>query len=438
MAIYHCQVKTISRADGRTATASAAYRSGEKIKDENTNETHDYTKKKGILHTEIITREDAPQWTRQELWNEVEKAEKRKNSTVAREYELALPSELSTEQQIKLAKDFANHIVNTYGVAADVCIHVPSKDGDERNRHAHILTSTRRTTAEGFGEKSRELDGGQSGRIEIEKIRETWANLTNKALERAGLLERIDHRTLADQGVDRPAQIHQGPTITAMERRGVVTEIGQLNRDLQAKAEAEKNKNVQAELDPHEAVEVPPEKIPESPTKTPDKGGTWVLGGEIPVLGVKDALEAQKRLTARASEISAPRIAKYTEKRAEELLRLEKRIEKLEKEHKEIRESEPKKKIFEFTETFAKRESEWQKAEKAARFACLDAWREKKEFAEVTQRGKNVLTGEANTQAREENPHLVKIIAEEKALKTEQEKQKRLERQHSRGNNRGR
>ena len=214
-----------------------------------------------------------------------------------------------------------------------------------------------------------------------------------------GTLERIDHRTLADQGVDRPAQIHQGPTITAMERRGVATEVGQLNRDLQAKAEAEKNKNVQAELDPHEAVEVPPEKSPNPPLKRLIRGYLGFRRRNTRFGGQRRP-RGSKRLTARASEISAPRIAKYTEKRAEELLRLEKRIEKLEKEHKEIRESEPKKKIFEFTETFAKRESEWQKAEKAARFACLDAWREKKNLPKSRSGGKRFDRGSQHTGKR--------------------------------------
>lgn len=438
MAIYHCTVKLISRSSGRSSVGASSYRSGEKIKNQNDGVTHDYTKRKDVAHTEILLPENAPGWMakREKLWNAVEKSEKRKDAQTAREIEIALPAELEREKQLELVRKYAKENFVLAGMIADICIH----DKGDGTPHAHIMLTTREVTPEGFTGKNRDWNNKKL----LGTWRENWATLTNEALEKAGSLERVDHRTLEAQGIERPAEIRQGPAITAMERRGIVTEVGQYNRDLRELAKIDK-KIAELQRDPRaiqyanpEAGETHPEKMPESPSKTPDKGGTLGFDGEIPVLGVKNALEAQKRLTARASEISAPQIAKYTEKRAEELLQLEKRIEKLEKEHREIRESEPKKKIFEFAETFAKRESEWQKAEKAARFACLDAWREKKEFAEVTQRGKNVLSGEANAQAREENPHLVKIIAEEKALKTEQEKQKRLERQHSRGNNRGR
>lgn len=126
MAIYHCCIKTVSRSDGRSATGAAAYRSGSCIVDERTGEIHDYTRKHGVEHSELVQPEGV-NLTREELWNGAENAEKRKNSTVAREYEVALPDELNAEQRKALALDFARHLVNEYGVAADVAIHAPGK-----------------------------------------------------------------------------------------------------------------------------------------------------------------------------------------------------------------------------------------------------------------------------------------------------------------------
>lgn len=142
MAIFHCQAKAISRSAGRSATAAAAYRAGELIHDKRTGEVHDYSRKKGIEYSEIITS-DGTTITRENLWNAAEEAEKRKDAKVAREWEIALPSELSQDQQRELARSFARELVDRYGVAADLCIHAPSKGSDARNQHAHILTTTR-------------------------------------------------------------------------------------------------------------------------------------------------------------------------------------------------------------------------------------------------------------------------------------------------------
>ncbi|HIF5740202.1 TPA: MobQ family relaxase, partial [Enterobacter kobei] len=160
MAIYHLSVKTISRSAGRSATAAAAYRAGAKVTDERTGEIHDYTKKSGVVSTNLILPSNAPDWAhdREQLWNAAEQAETRKNSTVAREFEVALPDELPPSERLRLSHDFARELVARHGCAADVAIHAPSKEGDDRNHHAHILLSTRRLGLEGFGEKTRELD----------------------------------------------------------------------------------------------------------------------------------------------------------------------------------------------------------------------------------------------------------------------------------------
>ena len=236
MAIYHCSVKTISRSAGKSAVASAAYRAGDKITDERTGEIHDYTRKQGVEHTEII----APfgvKLDRQKLWNAAESAEKRKNSTVAREYEVALPSELTQRQRIQLARDFARHLVKRYGVVADIAIHEPGREGDQRNHHAHILTTTRKVTKDGFGEKTRSLDDKKTG--EISHVRKEWEEYSNRALRQAGHEERICHKTLKAQGVERPPTVHLGPAATAMERRGEITERGELNREAVARGKME-------------------------------------------------------------------------------------------------------------------------------------------------------------------------------------------------------
>lgn len=227
MAIYHCSVKTVGRSAGRSAVASAAYRAGVCLEDERTGEVHDYTRKSGIEHTELIMPEGVT-LDREQLWNAAEVAEKRKNSTVAREYEVALPEELNSEQRTELARDFARHLVERYGVAVDVSIHAPGREGDSRNYHAHILTTTRQVTPGGFAAKTRALDDKKTG--EIEHVRATWAQLTNQALERSGHTERVSHKSLEEQGINRQPTVHLGPTVTAMERRGVHTDRGELNR----------------------------------------------------------------------------------------------------------------------------------------------------------------------------------------------------------------
>lgn len=219
MAIYHLSVKTISRSAGRSATAAAAYRAGVEILDTRTGEVHDYRRKGGVEHSEIVLPKDAPDWARDRaaLWNAAEVAEVRKNSTVAREFEIALPSELSGEARRTLAVDFAREIVARHGCAVDVAIHEPGREGDSRNHHAHLLLTTRRLGAAGFTDKTRELDQRQSG--EVDYWRSRYAEIQNERLKDAGLTVRVDHRSLKAQGVDREPTRHLGPSATGYERR---------------------------------------------------------------------------------------------------------------------------------------------------------------------------------------------------------------------------
>jgi ATP-dependent exoDNAse (exonuclease V) alpha subunit len=232
MAIYHCSVKTISRGQGRSAVGAAAYRSGEKIENEYDGLVHDYTHKKGIDHTEIIAPDNAPEWAkdRAKLWNEVEKAETRKNSRTAREVEVALPKELTKEQQKSLVEGYARENFVDHGMVADIAIH----DKGDGNTHAHILLTTREIDQNGFTAKNRDWDKKES----LEQWRENWSKSVNRELERAGHEVRIDHRSHQDRGLEQQPTIHIGVTATAMERKGIETDRGNINRQITANNKA--------------------------------------------------------------------------------------------------------------------------------------------------------------------------------------------------------
>ena len=257
MAIYHLTVKCMSRSKGQSATAAAAYRSAQKIRDERTGELHDYSRKGGVLHRELVTPEGAPIWAknRERLWNAAEAAETRKNSTVAREFEIALPAELKAHERARLAVDFARAIATKHRCAVDVSVHRPGRGGDTRNHHAHLFCSTRRLGPQGFTEKTRELDDFKTG--EIVYWRERWATLTNERLKERGSTERVDHRTLEAQGIDRVPTVHKGPLLTAIERRGIEARVArrldQRAEDIQARltraAELGRLERAQAEVE---------------------------------------------------------------------------------------------------------------------------------------------------------------------------------------------
>lgn len=173
MAIYQLSVKAIRRSEGGNAKAAAAYRSGTQI------DQYDYTHRRGVAHRFILLPPAAPQWTRPQLWDEAEEAERRKNSVVAREVLIALPHELTDTDRIKIVSELSSWLVSRYGVAVDVAIHAPRKNHDERNHHAHLLMTTRRLTAQGLSEKTRELDDKQTGPREIESIRAAWCAMVN-------------------------------------------------------------------------------------------------------------------------------------------------------------------------------------------------------------------------------------------------------------------
>lgn len=197
MAIYHLSAKVVSRTSGRSAVAAAAYRSGERLLDARTGLAHDFRARAGVVTSFIAAPADAPDWAldRQSLWSATEGHETRSNSTTAREWEAALPDELDADQREALARLFAAAMVARFGVVADCALHAPSREGDERNHHLHMLTTTRTVDAQGFGAKTRELDGGKGRGAAVEEIRALWADLTNRALEAAQVSARIDHRS---------------------------------------------------------------------------------------------------------------------------------------------------------------------------------------------------------------------------------------------------
>ena len=196
MAIYHLSAKIVSRAEGRSAVAAAAYRSGESLHDHHTAQTFDYTRKTGVEYSEILAPPEAPSWAhnRETLWNAAEQSERRKDAQLAREIEIGLPIELTKDQQVALLRDYARTTFVARGMVADVAIHLDNPD----NPHAHILLTTRDITPRGFGAKRRDWNA----RSELKEWRAAWANTANQHLARAGLDIRIDHRTLEAQGID--------------------------------------------------------------------------------------------------------------------------------------------------------------------------------------------------------------------------------------------
>lgn len=238
MAIYHFSVQVASRSAGKSAVAMAAYRSGERLQDERTGETKHYARDVQP-ETAIMAPEGAPDWVydRNRLWNEVEKAEKRKDSQLCREINVALPIELSPEEQQQLLADYCQAQFVDRGMIADIAIH---RD-DPGNPHAHIMLTMRDITPDGFGKKNRDWNPsfanqkhtqGFVKRAEnLENWREAWAEYANQALAEAGRKERIDHRSFEAQGItDRMPTIHEGPTVREMEARGKETDRGSINR----------------------------------------------------------------------------------------------------------------------------------------------------------------------------------------------------------------
>jgi len=196
VAIYHMTAKIVSRAKGQSVVASAAYRASEALHDERYSVTHDYTRKEGVTHSDILAPENAPSWVtdRQTLWNQVEAHEKRKDAQLAREIEIGLPVELTHDENVALVRDYVKTNFVDKGMVADFSIH----EDDPGNPHAHILLTMRKVGEKGFGLKARSWNA----KADLVKWRAAWAERANEHLAKAGHAVRIDHRTLEAQGIE--------------------------------------------------------------------------------------------------------------------------------------------------------------------------------------------------------------------------------------------
>jgi ATP-dependent exoDNAse (exonuclease V) alpha subunit len=245
LAIYHFRITSVGRSAGRRATAAAAYRAGERLRDERSGRLYNFAHRKDVAHSEIFLPShlagaaDAWARSREKLWNTAERAEKRANSRVAREYEVSLPHELSTAQQVALARALSVELAERYHVAVDLAVHLPRQGGDPRNFHAHLLTTTREVTPTGLGAKTgldmasdaRRRRDLPASREEFLALRERWASLTNEALREANVDARVDHRSLAAQGVDREPRPWIPTASLKMEQRGLRSEVADRIRE---------------------------------------------------------------------------------------------------------------------------------------------------------------------------------------------------------------
>jgi ATP-dependent exoDNAse (exonuclease V) alpha subunit len=234
MAVYFLHLKTFGRSDGSSAPSAAAYRAGERIRDERTGRTYDHTDRRDVMHKEILlpTRFADADWARDRarLWNAAEAAETRKNARVAREYLVALPVELSPSERIGLVRGFSQELSDRYRFAVDLAIHAPRDfpGSDPRNFHAHILATTREVGTSGLAAKTTlELNDSKRRELGLEPVihellyvRERWATVTNEALRSAHSSARVDHRTLEAQGIDREPQPRIPRAAFEMERHG--------------------------------------------------------------------------------------------------------------------------------------------------------------------------------------------------------------------------
>lgn len=260
MATYFLNIKSFGRSNGSSAPSAAAYRAGERIRDERTGRTYDHSDRRDVLHKEILVPTQQANldmsWAmdRSTLWNAAEAAEARKNARVAREVLVTLPSELDSGARVELARSFAQELADRYRFVVDVAVHAPRDfpGSDPRNFHAHLLATTREVSQDGLGaktqfelgERSRKALGLGPSVHEFLHVRERWAAVTNAALREANIDARIDHRTLRAQGIDREPGLWIPRVAYELERRGYYSPVAERIRTehaarLHARAEKE-------------------------------------------------------------------------------------------------------------------------------------------------------------------------------------------------------
>jgi ATP-dependent exoDNAse (exonuclease V) alpha subunit len=270
VATFHFHISSVGRSAGRRATAAAAYRAGERLRDERTGRVYNHSGRKDVAHAEIFLpshlKGAAGVWAqnREKLWNTAERAEKRANSRVAREYQVSLPHELDRNQQLALARALSRELAERYNVAVDLAVHLPRPDGDPRNFHAHLLTTTREVTPQGLGAKTgldmqsrerrrRELP---DWREEVRTLRARWATLSNEALREANVEARVDHRSLAERGIAREPRPHIPMASLKMEQRGVRSVVAErIREDYRRRVAARLERAAQATTAPESAAQ---------------------------------------------------------------------------------------------------------------------------------------------------------------------------------------
>jgi Ti-type conjugative transfer relaxase TraA len=219
MAIYHLHVKVIGRKSGSSAVASAAYRSASRLRDERLGRSHDFTGKRGVVHSAVMLPENAPEALseRERLWNALEALEVRKDAQLAREVEFAIPREMSETQGIELARDFARAEFVDRGMIADLNVHWDIGEDSMPKPHAHVMLTMRAVDENGFGQKVRDWNRTEM----VERWRERWAELANERLAELDIDARIDHRSLEDQGIALEPQSQIGAPAKRIEAGGI-------------------------------------------------------------------------------------------------------------------------------------------------------------------------------------------------------------------------
>jgi Ti-type conjugative transfer relaxase TraA len=222
VAIYHFSAKVISRGSGSSALAAAAYRSASRLYDNRLDRHHDFSNKSGVVHSKVMLPDGAPDaWSdREQLWNDVEAAEKRMDAQLAREIEFAIPRELSKEDGIELARDFVRDEFVNRGMVADLNVHWDIGADGLAKPHAHVMLTTRTVTEDGFGQKNRDWNRTDL----LEKWRERWAEHANQRLAELDIDARIDHRSFEAQGIELEPQNKIGSAAARMEAEGIETE----------------------------------------------------------------------------------------------------------------------------------------------------------------------------------------------------------------------
>jgi Ti-type conjugative transfer relaxase TraA len=231
MAIYHLHVKVIGRKSGSSAVASAAYRSASRLRDERLERNHDFSKKRGVVHSEVMLPENAPEaWSdRERLWNDVEAFEVRKDAQLAREVEFALPREMSEAQGIELARDFVRGEFVDRGMIADLNVHWDMAEDGMPKPHAHVMLTMRAVDENGFGQKVRDWNRTEM----VERWRERWAEMANERLAELDIDARIDHRSLEAQGIALEPQSQIGAPAQRIEGEGIeAADRGEMHREI--------------------------------------------------------------------------------------------------------------------------------------------------------------------------------------------------------------